>query len=136
MTTCSCAAAGGAVQQGLLCVAASPPCLPFAITPGTSDLPWLLYLQSACKCPHFNTSFHARLLIASFALSPDDGYQQIAFEYVWRTGGLASEVDYPYIGVSSYCNASKPLTKFNKVCRHRWRGHIWTHGRDVMQIHD
>jgi cathepsin L len=43
-----------------------------------------------------------------------DGYQQIAFEYVWRTGGIASEDDYPYIGVSSYCNSSKPLTKLQK----------------------
>jgi hypothetical protein len=43
-----------------------------------------------------------------------DGYQQIAFEYVWQAGGLASEADYPYIGVSGYCNATKPLTKFNK----------------------
>jgi hypothetical protein len=37
---------------------------------------------------------------------------------VWRTGGIASEDDYPYIGVSSYCNASKPLTKLQKAGLH------------------
>jgi len=41
-----------------------------------------------------------------------DGYQQIAFEYIWRAGGLAAEADYPYVGVSGFCNSSAPLTKF------------------------
>lgn len=44
-----------------------------------------------------------------------DGYQQIAFEYIWRTGGIASEADYPYIGVSGFCNTSKPLTALQNV---------------------
>lgn len=42
-----------------------------------------------------------------------DGYQQIAFEYVWRTGGIATEADYPYIGVSGFCNTTTPLTKLS-----------------------
>lgn len=42
-----------------------------------------------------------------------DGYEQIAFEYVWRTGGIAAGVDYPYIGVSGFCNTSVPLTKMS-----------------------
>lgn len=44
-----------------------------------------------------------------------DGYQQIAFEYVWRTGGIAKEADYPYIGASGFCNTTTPLTKLSNV---------------------
>jgi len=105
-------------------------------TPETSNLPWAAISAICMQMSPLQHKLSRAAADCKLCLSPDDGYQQIAFEYVWRTGGLASEVDYPYIGVSSYCNASKPLTKFNKVCRHRWRGHIWTHGRDMMQIHD
>ena len=31
-------------------------------------------------------------------------------------GGLASEADYPYIGVTNYCNTTRPVVKFKKVC--------------------
>lgn len=46
-----------------------------------------------------------------------DGYQQLALKWVFDiNGGLASEADYPYIGVTNYCNTTKPVVKFKKVC--------------------
>lgn len=66
----------------------------------------------------YNTASAKSVSVKDRVSAADDGYQQIAFEYVWRTGGIASEDDYPYIGVSSYCNSSKPLTKLQKAGLH------------------
>ena len=51
----------------------------------------------------------ARLLAA-------DGYQQLALKWVFEmNGGLATEADYPYIGVTNFCNTTGPMVEFKKV---------------------
>ena len=51
--------------------------------------------------------------------SNTDGYQQLALKWVFeKNGGLATEADYPYIGVTNFCNTTGPMVKFKKVCRH------------------
>ncbi len=45
-----------------------------------------------------------------------DGYQQLALKWVLeKNGGLATEADYPYIGVTNFCNTTGPMVKFKKV---------------------
>ena len=47
---------------------------------------------------------------------PADGYQQLALKWAFENnGGLASEADYPYIGVTNFCNTSVPIVKFREV---------------------
>ena len=47
-----------------------------------------------------------------------DGYQQLALKWVFEeNGGLATEADYPYIGVTNFCNTTGPMVKFKKVPR-------------------
>ena len=45
-----------------------------------------------------------------------DGYQQVALKWVFeKMGGLALEADYPYIGVTNFCNTTGPIVKFKKA---------------------
>ena len=45
------------------------------------------------------------------------GYQDLAFQWVLPKGGIASEEDYPYRGVTNFCNASvEPAATWSGVC--------------------
>ena len=44
------------------------------------------------------------------------GFQSLAFQWVFPHGGIASEADYPYEGVTNFCRKNVTLgAKFSKV---------------------